>query len=894
MEKLRTFGLGQLDAGEASAVEEHISQCQACCRTLAEVGPDTLVEMLRNARPIPEMVAESGTVAGTHWPGEDVPVRPSAGEGPAPIGLPPELMNHSRYRVLALVGSGGMGAVYKAEHRLMERLVALKVMAANLLGSPAMVERFHREVKAAARLSHPNIVTAHDAEQAGDLHLLVMEYVEGTDLARVVAERGPLPIGEACEYVRQAATGLQHAHEHGMIHRDIKPHNLMVTPQGTVKILDFGLARLAGDAGSQPGVGTAQGTVLGTVDYMAPEQADDAHQADIRSDIYSLGCTLYHLLSGRPPFPKGTLVQKIMAHTERQPTPLEELRPDLPPGLARIVERMMAKLPSQRFQTPAAVRIALEPFAEAAIVVVAESPARPAARSPQPSRTGGRTDRMPARKRRPPHEEIILDALPVRTRPRRRWPIALALLVLLLGGAIIGGVAVYRIQTDNGELVITTDNPDVEVVIRQNGKVVRIIDTKANKEITLDSGRYELDLKDKAEGLKLSPAKFTLRRGETVVARVERLLPKQRPVVAPPEPPAEISHVDWNNEEGVPAHIYSAMFSPNGRFFLGAGDAGLRSPVRVYNGTTGQQVSEFVPTEDEGWTGACFSPDSTQVVSWGHQGKVIHLWDAANGKEVHKLEGHTEAIASAVFSPDGKRIVTGSSDKTLRLWDAATGKELHKLEGHTDMCRGTFSPDGKLVLSFGNDKTLRAWDSQTGKEVWKQEGQVPPEDDLSLRVHHSIFSPDGSQVFSFGGEGGIRLWETATGKAVRELKANADTQRAHFLTGGRQLVSWGKDKTLRVWDVASGKEVRQLTLGDDANTNSDSVAVSPDGRLVLTVHDDTTVRVQDLATGKELHRYQLPGFARSLAFSPDSRFAAAGSFRAGVYLWRLPAPPPEK
>src|SRR5262249_33995944 len=185
------------------------------------------------------------------------------------------------------------------------------------------------EFKASALLAHPNIVAAYDAEQAGDVHFLVMEYVEGTDLARWLAEHGPLPAAEACDYVCQAARGLQHAHEHGMSHRDIKPHNLMRAPDGTVKILDFGLARLAAEAGSVRGGMPGQGPLLATVDSLAPEQADDARQADIRSDIYSLGCTLYHLLSGRPPFPQGTLVQKIMAHTEREPLPLDELRPDL-------------------------------------------------------------------------------------------------------------------------------------------------------------------------------------------------------------------------------------------------------------------------------------------------------------------------------------------------------------------------------------------------------------------------------------------------------------------------------------------------------------------------------------------------------------------------------------
>ena len=210
-----------------------------------------------------------------------------------------------------------MGAVYRAEHRLMDRPVALKVIRGDLLGNEAMVERFRREVKSAARLaSHPNIVAAYDAEQAGETHMLVMEFIEGTDLARLVDRRGPLPVGEACEYARQAALGLQHAFEDGMVHRDIKPQNLMRTTRGQVKILDFGLARFASEVTSQAGM-TAEGMVLGSADYIAPEQIDDPHAADIRADLYSLGCTLYFLLSGRPPFPDGSLIQKLLAHSEK-------------------------------------------------------------------------------------------------------------------------------------------------------------------------------------------------------------------------------------------------------------------------------------------------------------------------------------------------------------------------------------------------------------------------------------------------------------------------------------------------------------------------------------------------------------------------------------------------
>src|SRR5947207_5840873 len=196
--------------------------------------------------------------------------------------------NDPRYRLLGVIGSGGMGTVYKAEHLLMGRTVALKVIHRNLTDNPAAIERFPREVRAAARLSHPNIVTAYDADQASGLHFLVMEYVEGKTLDRVLAEQGPVPVTLACDWIRQVALGLRHAHERGMVHRDIKPHNLMLTtanpvPGGpavpVVKVMDFGLARLAHEGASEAGL-TAENALIGTADYIAPEQVQDAHHAD--------------------------------------------------------------------------------------------------------------------------------------------------------------------------------------------------------------------------------------------------------------------------------------------------------------------------------------------------------------------------------------------------------------------------------------------------------------------------------------------------------------------------------------------------------------------------------------------------------------------------------------
>jgi formylglycine-generating enzyme required for sulfatase activity/tRNA A-37 threonylcarbamoyl transferase component Bud32 len=256
-----------------------------------------------------------------------------------------------------------MGAVYKARQRRMDRLVALKVIRRENLKTPGAVERFQREARAAAKLAHPNVVTVFDSNAVGGVHFLVMEYLEGTDLAKLVKGKGPLPVGFACEYIRQAALGLQHAHEQGLIHRDIKPHNLMLTKQGVVKVMDLGLARTANSENETTEGLTATGAVMGTADYIAPEQALNAKGVDIRADIYSLGCSLYHLLTGQVPFPGESMTEKLLAHQLQEPEPIEQLRPGLPKGLAKVVQTMMAKKPEQRYATPGKLAQALAPFA---------------------------------------------------------------------------------------------------------------------------------------------------------------------------------------------------------------------------------------------------------------------------------------------------------------------------------------------------------------------------------------------------------------------------------------------------------------------------------------------------------------------------------------------------
>jgi tRNA A-37 threonylcarbamoyl transferase component Bud32 len=267
-----------------------------------------------------------------------------------------------RYEILGRLAEGGMGAVFKARHSELGKIVALKMLPAGRMDEVG-VARFKNEIRAIGRLDHPNIVAAHDAGELHGVHFLVMDFVEGMDLARVLEYHGHLSIADACEAVRQAALGLQHALERGLVHRDIKPSNLMLARSGCVQVVDLGLARSFADATAD--TLTAKGMLLGTADYLAPEQWEHAHAADTRGDIYSLGCTLYHLIAGRPPFAGATcqsLLQKMRAHLNVPPPPVEQFCPQVPAALTAVLDRMLAKDPTARFQSPAEVAKALHSF----------------------------------------------------------------------------------------------------------------------------------------------------------------------------------------------------------------------------------------------------------------------------------------------------------------------------------------------------------------------------------------------------------------------------------------------------------------------------------------------------------------------------------------------------
>lgn len=355
-----------------------------------------------------------------------------------------------RYRLIDRVAQGGVGTVYKATRLEDGRTVAVKIVSDDLVSRPKSLARFRREVHLASLLHHPNVVEMFDSGHVGGKHFLVMEFVEGQSLNEWLRQFGKLPIDWACEFARQAALGLQHAHERGLVHRDVKPGNILVVDRveggvPVVKLTDFGLARIARDRPDADGELTHSGEIMGTIDYIAPEQARSTKSADIRADIFSLGCTLFRLLTGQHAFAGETLMEKLAARFEHVAPPVNSLRSEIPGRLTLIVARMLARDPAERFATPGEVADALAPFG------LANDEGRP------PDLADASTTVVLPREPEPaewaPHDDVTFRELfsqlelqakretVIRARRVRSW---LAWLLLALTGLVAGAAAWQR------------------------------------------------------------------------------------------------------------------------------------------------------------------------------------------------------------------------------------------------------------------------------------------------------------------------------------------------------------------------------------------------------------------------------------------------------------------
>lgn len=485
-ELLSGLALGKLDEELLAIVGSHLAEC-ATCRGTAASATDRFLELLRTDQREPP------------------PVLVDPGESLVADDLPAPLRNHCRYRVIRTLGRGGMGSVYLAEHRLMKQLRAIKVINPVLIGNRRAAERFVREVELLSRLRHPAIVQGFDAEEAGGLYLLVMEYVEGEGLAQVLEREGPLPVALACEYARQVAIGLQYAHEQGLVHRDIKPANLMRTRAGEIKILDFGLARVASESGGRTGL-THEHAAMGTPDYSAPEQWLDAHNADIGADIYSLGCTLFSLLTAKPPFERPSAQAVFAAHLHEPPRSLRELRPDAPEGVCDLVQRMLAKLPSQRPQTAAEVAACLTPF------ITQEA--------------------TPARQEDPAAATISA------SRKRRSSWVAVAVASLTAVALLAWGAAVLRVRTPDGTIVLEQVPDGAEVFVDGRRIDLQLPGDKETTRIELPAGKRELRITK--GGFEAFTTAITLVAGKSKTVKVSLTKTEE----AEPKPPV-IPSKDW-------------------------------------------------------------------------------------------------------------------------------------------------------------------------------------------------------------------------------------------------------------------------------------------------------------------------------------------------------------
>jgi len=537
------------------------------------------------------------------------------------------------YIVVDEIGQGGMGNVYRARHRRMKREVAVKVISPALVKSQEALQRFEREVEAAAKLNHPNIVTAHDADESDGVRFLAMEYVDGIDLSEIVRQQGPLPVAAAIDYVLQAAKGLEYAHENGVIHRDIKPSNLLLDSGGTVKILDMGLARVEQELHPETSAKeslTKTGQMMGTADYMSPEQAVDARHVDRRGDIYSLGCTLFCLLTGRTVYEGDTLTERLLAH-RLQPIPsLCQSREDVPTALDEVFQRMIAKSADDRYQSISEAIAHLETCHSRLRGEAGPSP--PPAPPPVSRRQGERSaaDQPACTSGNGPLSSTLLrDATtigspvrrirPIGKTPRSRRPIITVwhvgcLLILLL---VLGVVVIDPLK---GMVVIRVDEPNAEVSI-DDGKIRLTTSEEAEPiEVRLPHGNHRLAItKDGFEplimGLYVSPG-----RTRTVwieleplpaelpakVAEAKEGLPDAPPVVTSPsehDEPKQDNHDTGPKEpvgpqpDDTPPPLASAPFdSDNAREHQQRWAERLNVPVEITN-SIGMKLALIPPGE---------------------------------------------------------------------------------------------------------------------------------------------------------------------------------------------------------------------------------------------------------------------------------------------------------
>jgi serine/threonine-protein kinase len=770
------------------------------------------------------------------------------------------------YTILERLGEGGAGQVFKARHQRMNRLVALKLIRRELVADAEVVARFLREIQVVSQLSHPNVVHAYDAGPVGPTYFLAMEYVEGIDLGRLVKANGPLPVATACDYVRQGALGLQHAHERGLVHRDIKPPNFLVAPgsgdgpgPGLVKLLDLGLARLQRRPdGDRTSVLTQAGPVMmGTPDYLAPEQALDFRGVDIRADIYGLGCTLYYLLTARPPFPGGSLAQKLLRHQQAEFVPVERFRTDVPASVTAVLRRMLAKHPDDRPQTPREVADALSDLAKAAGLSVdppeliddrtiadelSSDVAISLRRENAVSASASTLSRVPE-----PTTSTLADR--IRRPTRRRWLWASLAAAPLLGVPLLmvfagPGLSPAPPSTPNvapapAAVVPATAPPPSPA--EQNYVFAAWNEPKADRE------RLRPEL---LHILRTRPASPAARQAAACLRRLPSGLDRLGANAIPAEkrdPPELVAQVGdpRPGTDGV-----RIAFSPDGQWLATAGDD---AKIRLWRTATLAEPPLLLSGHTARVAGLAFSPSGQILASFAVGDLMPTLWDLTGpvGAPIRiQPPGHNAPLRAMAFSPDATMLVTAGNGGTIRFRDlTAKGyPEIAQRTGHVGAVTAlAFSPDGRTLASTGTDQTVRLWEGgRLGLRTEKlQLPNAHQKNSLSL-----AYSPDGKILVVAGvaepsGVGGVSLWACdATATPPRQL-----------------------------WDIP-GRIVS-------------AIAFSPDGKSLAVCFANGEIIVQDTTDWRRTRQWHRAKGVHSLEFAPDGRHLAVGDADGVVSLLRL-------